>query len=154
MVNFDFGNNEKLYLCINNYQYPDAGRDCFKYDRNWLDIHISVQTHAGSWQINDPSLLTWELKMLIDEFRKIETETITGAKTICFTEPNLMFKLFPSSDKGINMRIYIDEESKPDKFQNDGDFFIEGWISMKDLSKISDSLQEELNKFPERESDW
>lgn len=154
MVEFNFGKIEKICLCITNYQFPEAGRECFNYDRNWLNVSISVQTRAGSWQSNDPCLLTWELKMIIDEFRNIEFQGLSRKKTISFIEPNLIFNLFPSTNNNIQMRINFDAESKPDSFQDDQDCFIEGWVSLKDLSRIADSFQHELDKFPERESDW
>jgi len=76
LVEFDFSKNEKFHLCINNYQYPDPGIDSIGYDRNWLSVYIKVETSKDSWESQSPSLLTWELEMMINEFKNLKKEPL------------------------------------------------------------------------------
>ncbi|MDY0131133.1 MAG: hypothetical protein RBR53_00520 [Desulforegulaceae bacterium] len=61
MIEFDFSKNEKICLCINNYQYPDPGIDSIDYDRNWLGVYIKVENSKDLWESQSLFLLRWEL---------------------------------------------------------------------------------------------
>jgi hypothetical protein len=66
---FNCENNQTVEIKIHNYEFPDKLDG--EYDRNWLDIYLKVQNSDWEWETIDPSLLTWDVKALIEWFRII-----------------------------------------------------------------------------------
>ena len=53
----------ELELRVVGYQFPDDDTD--PWDSNWLLVSVRVVSPAGTWEVVDPCLTTWEAKHLV-----------------------------------------------------------------------------------------
>lgn len=148
-VEFNFKNGKIFRLLIQNYEFPQATANDFIYDRNWLTVQVEVESESIFLKKQAPALLTWELKSLLNEFKRASEKNLEHEKEILFLEPNLSFKIIPLKNSHI-IRLYLDAEFKPEKLKDRGEFYLEGKFSFKDLSIIVNQLHEQMEMFPER----
>lgn len=142
--------NQTVELRITNYQFPN--HDDGDWDSNWINIYLKVDSKLGKWQTIDPSLTTWEFKMLIDWFNQIlEKEILPNDCDLLFTEPNLSFKIINKSSTAERyIRIGFNLESRPTSATVDSICFVDIQASNEELRRIVKELNHELEKFPER----
>ncbi|MEP5830428.1 MAG: hypothetical protein ABJ300_09165, partial [Maribacter dokdonensis] len=65
-------NDQTVEFSITNYQFPEIS-DC-EYDSNWLLVYLKVKSDCGNWETIDPSLLTRDLKEIIEWFEKLSND--------------------------------------------------------------------------------
>jgi hypothetical protein len=139
--------NKSFELWAVDYQYRDNKSD--EYDSNWLTIGIRLKGFKKEWITSDPSLLTWELKALIDWLQDI----LTGDKEereIEFIEPNLKFELIDSTDDSFKIRTHLTLESKPNWCKGDETFSFDLIVDRGQIEHSIERLKNELIKFPGR----
>ena len=111
--------NKSFELWVVDYQFPHDNSD--EYDSNWLRIGIRLMGFKKEWITSDPSLLTWELKSLIDWLEDILIGNAAKVE-IAFIEQNLKFELIDRPSDGLKIRTYLSLESKPDWYSGDETF--------------------------------
>ena len=142
-------NNQTVEIKITNYQFPNE-TDC-DYDRNWLNIYLKVKSDVGNWQTIDPSLITWEVKEIIDWFNTLSKDLVPKDLELSFIEPNLSFELLENSNGSLKMfRINFNLESRPQSATDDKEYFVDCLADNQELKRIADELKTELDKYPER----
>ncbi len=143
-------NNTSVELKIHNYEFPDK-LDC-EYDRNWLDIYLKVQNSDWEWETINPSLLTWDVKALIEWFRIIANNEKPGKNEISNLEPNISFFLLNKYSENQNkFKIKLDAESRPPFAKNHEESYFIFNADKDELNRIITELENELEKFPARE---
>lgn len=141
--------NQTVEFKISNYQYPEITDG--SWDGNWLNIYLNVKSKVGNWQTVDPSLTTWEVQELINWFDILSKNSKPEYFEIGFTEPNLTFELlsnFNAEPKKI--RIKFDLESRPQSATDDKEYFVDIVADNLELKRISEDIENELSKYPER----
>ncbi len=142
---FKCENNTSVELKIHNYEFPDKLDG--EYDRNWLDIFIKVKTNDWEWETIDPSLLTWDVKALIEWFRTIANNEKPEKNEISNLEPNIsLFLLNKYSENENKFKIKLDAESRPPGKESSFIFN----VNKAELNLLINELADELKKFPER----
>lgn len=140
--------NQTVLFEIAGYQFPDIPYD--EWDSNWLMIHLNVTSSLGSWEVTDPSMLTWEIKSLARWFKDISEDPVRVDPQKVFTEPNISFELLPGITSPRHFRIHFNLESKPVNAKKDTGYFVECPGDAETLKRYSDELMEELSRFPRR----
>ena len=80
---------------------------------NWLIIRVELQYGSQRFQAEAPSLVTGEVRFLVEWFETISTNKIPRQVTLHFTEPNLEFQLYASTGDEIRFGIKLSHEFKP-----------------------------------------
>lgn len=136
-------------LKILGYQFPDNTDS--KWDANWLNIQITVDSKEGKWNKTDPSLMADEVKTLSEWLSSVSQSK--SSKILDFTEPNLKFENI-NKDHNTVVRIYFELELRPSWNQKgwvgDDSFFIELTLDKNELLIAAHDLQEVLKLFPYR----
>lgn len=144
-------------LSIVNYQFPDKQSD---YDGNWLMLKYECYYRDKKFVVEDPSILTSELKGIYNWFNNISQNRIPWSVSLGFLEPNLRFILYSNKNDIIRFGIQLDLEAKPpfnieeytlewlDDEENEFIMFFES--SFEELKKYSDSFLELCNEYPLR----
>ena len=141
--------NQTVELKITNYQYPDNNEG--DWDSNWLYLYLKVDSICGNWQTIDPSLTTWELQELAGWFNSLSENQEPDYIEIQFTEPNLSFELIGKYDYfEKTIRIRFELESRPKSATDDKNYFVDIKADNKELKRISEELQKETEKYPEK----
>jgi hypothetical protein len=142
-------NNQTVEIKIINYEFPNRTDD--DWDNNWLNIYLKVKSEVGNWQTIDPSLITWEVKAIIDWFLALSRDEIPNSLVLDFLEPNLSFELLDSNNERLKMfRINFDLELRPKSAIDDKKYFVDCLADNIELTRIADELQIELDKYPQR----
>ena len=134
-------------MCAVDYQYRDNKTN--EYDSNWLTIGIRLKGFEKEWITSDPSLLTWELKALIDWLQDI----LRGNKEereIEFIEPNFKFEWIDSTDDSFKIRTHLTLESKPNWYTEDERFSFDVIVDRGQIEHSIERLKNELTNFPVR----
>ena len=141
-------NGNSFELRIVSYQFADTA-GC-EYDDNWLIIEINVAHPDGAWRARDPSMLTSEVATL-SRWLRHHNQTYNKTQTCGFIEPNLEFRF---SDDRETLSVYFYLESRPDwipdKYDFDGDVFVDFPLDEINLQNAADELDRQLVQFPER----
>lgn len=132
-------------LDIASYQFPYL-KDW--YDGNWLNVSVRVKHSNGDWQKTDPSLEAFELKRLIKWFEKISRNEDVENE-IYFTEPCLAFE-FIKQQKQKTIRVFLSNELKPSWEKDEEEFSMDFVVTDKELFRVIEDLQKDLEKFPIR----
>lgn len=141
--------NQIVDLHIINYQFPDTMDK--EYDGNWLNIYINVKSKVGNWQTTDPSLLTWEVKELINWFNDLANDIEPKWIDQEFIEPNISINLLSKHDcKEKKFKIKFDLESRPKSAKDNIEYSVDFFADKQELSRLANELQNDLDKFPER----
>jgi hypothetical protein len=148
-MKFNCEDNQTVELKIHNYEFPDS-IDC-KYDGNWLNIYLKVESKVGHWQTIDPSLVTWEVIALINWFRSLANNDNTITKEQEFSEPNISFYLLNNlTDQEKIIKIKFDFESRPKPAKEEIEYSVVFIADKIELDRIAYELETELQKFPAR----
>ncbi|PKQ61967.1 hypothetical protein BZG02_13585 [Labilibaculum filiforme] len=95
-------------------------------------------------------MTTWEVKELIGWFTDLANNEKLKCNPIEFTEPNLSFEYFETSDSDKKFRMRFALESRPQSADTDNEYFVDFFYSLNGLKQLSADLTNELDKFPER----
>ena len=136
---------------ILGYQFPHLETEL--YDSNWLIIAGEVMHPKGSWQFNDPCLLTYEAERLAS-WIDLVAEGEPPPTSCGFVEPNLEFRAVGSVQQPV-LRAYFRLEARPKwaprKRARDGDeLWVEFPLGELDLRSIARQWREELRSYPQR----
>lgn len=146
-MKFIGNDGQELELKIEGYEFPTDFDN--QWDANWLRIYLNVKSNVGHWHTIDPSLLTEEVKRLIEWFSDLANDSQVENE-LEFIEPNLSFKLIDRSKGDKTVRIRFDLESRPTSAYDDKDYFIVFHFSTQELLEIANALTLELDQFPFR----
>src|SRR5262245_19383081 len=135
-----------LQLQIVSYQFP--GETTADYDSNWLIIEGTVQHPRGKWRFRDPSLLTYEVRQLVNWLDAVAAGT--EAEPECsFIEPNLCFKVIGKNGARL-LRVSFAIEARPPWAKLGEEEYIDFPLSKVDLIEAVASLRRQLLEFPQR----
>lgn len=165
-----------IELVVGGYQFPDIGSgdqpdDPESWDSNWLIIHGTVTTDAGSpWSFRQPCLTTWDVTQLADwfqnvaaglirtlppearELNKASFEESGPAGWLTFTEPHLSFAVGAQSEARVELLIGLSHElaRPPLDSQRPTRSQITIQTTPQDAQDAAAALQEYLATFPAR----
>tara|TARA_R110000868_G_scaffold31045_1_gene114109 strand:+ start:45 stop:491 length:447 start_codon:yes stop_codon:yes gene_type:complete len=146
-MKFNGINNQCVEFKITNYEFPKI-TDC-EYDSNWLLIYLDVKSDCGNWKTSHPSLLTRDVKRIIEWFKEL-SENIRTENSLDFLEPNIAFELLEfRTDKKL-IRILFDLESRPQNANDEKEYFVDCEMDNNTLKKVATELKKEAEPFPER----
>ncbi|MGQ0743954.1 MAG: WapI family immunity protein [Acidimicrobiales bacterium] len=141
----------QLEMAVLGYQFPDEQTD--PWDSNWLLVGVRVVSPAGSWEVVDPCLTTWEAASLVGWLVKAVGHS-DQAGPMTFTEPNLCVSVRPKprSPKRVLMSAQLALELRPpwsgaagaDRLDVDLD------LDRADLARAAASLLADVVRFPRR----
>jgi hypothetical protein len=140
----------KFGLEIEGYELP-AIKDR-QLDSNWLNITIHVSNEQSSWTATHPSLLTWDIERLAIWLEAIVEER-AAAREIHFDEPNLKFGLLDLTRDTVNLRLWLELESRPTWASShvvDEQFWVDLDVNREDARLAPRSLRTQLQEFPPR----
>ena len=140
--------NQIVDFQITNYEFPKITND--EYDDNWLLIYLKVKSKLGNWQTIDPSLLTSEVKELIDWFNALVQNKHPKYVNLSFIEPNLSFELLENVSDNSKFKIKFNLESKPKSAKEDEEYYVDCIADKQELKRIVEELEKELAKYPPR----
>jgi len=140
--------NQTVDFRITNYEFPKISND--EYDDNWLLIYLEVESKFGNWQTIDPSLLTWEVKELIDWFNILLQGKQPKHIDLNFMEPDLSFELLENVNEFAKYRINFDLESKLQSAKGYEEYYVDCLADKQELKRIVEELEKELAKYPQR----
>ena len=140
--------NQIVDFRITNYEFPKITND--EYDDNWLLIYLKVKSKLGNWQTIDPSLLTSEVKELIDWFNTLVQNKHPKYVNLSFIEPNLSFELLENVSDNSKFKIKFNLESKPKSAKEDEEYYVDCIADKQELKRIVEELEKELAKYPPR----
>lgn len=141
-------NNQTVEFRITNYEFPEI-TNC-EYDSNWLLVYLNVKSEYGNWQTTDPSLLVRDLSDIIEWFKKLANNVEPEYDSLVFMEPNLEFELIKNESNLKTVRIKFDLESRPQNADDEKEYFVDCEMDKSELNRITQELQKELEKYPER----
>ena len=140
-------NRARFELTIIGYEFPETIAD--KWDSNWLQIRIGVESETERWDSTDPCLLTTEVLWLADWFEAAVDQH--APPRIGFIEPNLEFEVHQLSGEELTLKILFSHEARPLRMREwDEDVFVELKITRLDAKRAADQLRGELTSFPPR----
>ncbi len=143
-------NNSSFFqFKIANYEFPDTNDR--SYDGNWLMIDINVKKDDLKWSRRDPSILSWELKEIVEWFYDLSKDKEPEQKDLGFVEPNLSFKYKKNGNNKTKIFIYFWIELLPDNWDKKNKCFVEFELTNEELYNIGKMFEEELKKCPIRE---
>jgi len=149
----DYSNNTLLFS-IKGYEYPDCSKNPDEYDKNWLNVCIKVKDKSGEYETQDPSMLTWELKELLDWFISISKGKIPEYKTMRFIEPTIYFELQNENIKEeAALNIYLCCELKPKGItcvNKEDDYVFKTKLSLNEINKVVNSIKKLIEQYPKR----
>ena len=153
LIIFKDHNNNTLSFSVKGYEYPDCDKVPDKYDKNWLNVWVKVKNNGGEYEAQDPSMLTWELKELLDWFVSISNGRIPKYKTMRFIEPTIYFELLDkNADNEVKIRIHLCCELKPEQLKpnHDDEFVIDVNLSPRDIEDAIAGLKRIIRLYPQR----
>lgn len=139
--------NQSVEFRITNYEFPKI-TDC-EYDSNWLLIYLNVKSKCGNWKTTDSSLLTSDVKRIIEWLNDLSNNKTTETN-LSFLEPNLEFELIKNQTDLKTVRIMFDLESRPQNADDEKEYFVDCKMDNAELKKVAEELTKELEPFPER----
>ena len=113
-------------------------------------VYLKVKSDCENWQTIDPSLLTGDLKDIIEWFEKLSNNIETDSDSLVFMEPNLEFELIKNQSDLKTVRIKFDLESRPQSADDEKEYFVDCELNNSELKEIALELKKELEKYPER----
>jgi len=117
-------------------------------DRDWFLMSFNVISKQGSWKIKDHSLQVYEVMEIIDWFRDWSENKPNLSTELTFLEPVLFFEVLQHDPNRKLIRIKFEFELKPQFISRDVDCFVDCSLTNEQLLQLSNSLSEELRKFP------
>ncbi len=146
--------NKKGYefrLEINGYQFPHI-LDRY-WDSNWLSVRLSGINSRGSWNVDDPCLLTFEVESLVSWLQKIIVDRVSQPRKD-FLEPNLKFCVIKHRLGNYFMRVDLGDivlrKMIPEAFGDEKFIRLYFPLDEIDLPDQAQSLRTQLSKYPQR----
>jgi|SRR6185369_3756856 len=142
---------EEFHVDIVGYQFPDIHN---KYwDSNWLNIRVSGINSLGSWSVEDPSLLTFEVESLASWLEKLILDKVSQPRED-FLEPNLKFCVIKHGFGSYLMRVDLCDVLLTDRvleiFGDTRTVRLYFPLETVDLSHQAHLLREQLSNYPQR----
>ena len=149
----------ELELRVVGYQFP--GDDTDPWDSNWLLVSVRVVSPAGTWEVVDPCLTTWETKHLVRWLVAIVREPGAArdpsAGPVTFSEPNLVVsaRAKPADPNRVLLRAAFQLELRPPWARGSGgaELSVELDVGRAALARAAASLLADLVRFPQRGDD-
>jgi len=144
----------ELELGIVGYQFPDDVTD--PWDSNWLLVAVRVASPAGTWEVVDPCLTTWEAKHLV---RWLVNAAARDPATVpaTFSEPNLTVtaQAKPDDANRVLLQACFQLELRPPWARGRGgsELCVELDVGRAALARAAASLLADLVRFPQRGDD-
>jgi hypothetical protein len=146
------GNELELHLV--GYQFPDDDTD--PWDSNWLLVSVRVAAPAGTWEVVDPCLTTWEAKHLVRWLVNAAARD-PGAAPVTFSEPNLtvLARAKPADPQRVLVRAGFQLELRPPWARGSGgsELVVDLDVGRAALARAAASLLADLVRFPQRGDD-
>ena len=144
----------ELELQVVGYQFPDDDTD--PWDSNWLLVAVRVASSAGTWEVVDPCLTTWEAKHLVRWLvNAAARDPAVAAAT--FSEPNLVVtaRSKPTDANRVLLRAAFQLELRPPWARGSGgaELSVELDVGRAALARAAASLLADLVRFPQRGDD-
>jgi hypothetical protein len=117
-------------------------------DKTWFLMSFNVKSKQGSWEIKDHSLQVYEVMKIIDWFRDWAENKPNPPTELVFLEPVLFFEVLKNDAFEKLIRIKFEFELKPQFISRDVDCFVDCALTNEHLLELSNTLSEELSKFP------
>jgi len=144
----------ELELRVVGYQFPDDDVD--PWDSNWLLVSLRVVSQAGTWEVVDPCLTTWEAKHLVRWLVNAAARD-PGASPVTFSEPNLVVSAGPKpgDPNRVLLRAAFQLELRPPWARASGgsELVVELDVGRAALARAAASLLGDLVRFPQRGDD-
>ena len=144
----------ELELHVVGYQFPADDTD--PWDSNWLLVSVRVVAPAGTWEVIDPCLTTWEAKHLVRWLVNAAARD-PDAAPVTFTEPNLtvMAEAKPGDPNRVLVRACFQLELRPPWARGSGgrELCVDLDVGRAALARAAASLLAELVRFPPRGED-
>ena len=146
---FNGVNNQTVEMKIVDYEFPEMIEG--DWDGNWLNIYLNVQSELGNWEIIDPVLTTWDIRVIIDWLYLLSENKIPDYLDLRFIEPNISFILLNKpTDEIKKIKIKFNYEFEPTFAKKDVEYFVNFEADNQELKKLATDLDNELAKYPER----
>ncbi|AFL98848.1 MULTISPECIES: hypothetical protein [Desulfitobacterium] len=143
---------DEFSLRIVGYEFPDMDND-LGFDSNWLIVEVHCKHGEKTWVKRDPSLLTWEVGILIKWLRDILYKQ-PGSEVLEFIEPNLLFQVLRGEDEEIQtLQVTLGHETCPDWVRTrrkPAYFSMDFPINPEDIETLCKSLESDLLVYPRR----
>jgi len=143
----------ELALSVVGYQFPDDDTD--PWDSNWLLVSVRVVAPAGTWEVVDPCLTTWEAKHLVRWL--VGAARDSGAAPATFSEPNLtvMAEPNPGDPNRVLVRACFELELRPPWAggARGTQLCVDLDVGRAALARAAASLVVDLLRFPQRGDD-
>ncbi len=144
----------ELELRVVGYQFPDDETD--PWDSNWLLVSVRVVSPAGTWELVDPCLTTWEAKHLVRWLVNAAAHD-PAATPATFSEPNLVVtaRAKPADANRVLLRAAFQLELRPPWARGSGgaELDVELDVGRAALARAAASLLGDLVRFPPRGDD-
>jgi len=144
----------ELGLTVVGYQFPDDDTD--PWDSNWLIVAVRVVSRAGTWEVADPCLTTWEARHLVRWLVNAAARD-PGAAPVTFSEPNLVVSARPKpgDPNRVLLRACFQLELRPPWARGSGgtDLCVDLDVGRSALARAAASLVVDLLRFPQRGED-
>ena len=141
---------DEFRLEIVRYEFPDI-TDKY-WDSNWLRIRLSGRSSLGSWSIEDPCLLTFEIDNLAKWLENLISDKISLPYN-SFTEPSPQFRVIKHNTGKFLFRVdlgYIFRKKMPEIFGEKKTIHLYFPFQEIDLSYQAHLLREQLKNYPQR----
>lgn len=140
----------EIEVRLTRYQFPEIEDD--HWDSNWLMVALRVQAPQGSWHTEDPALLTWEVRDLVNWFEAL-VNNHQEDPSLVFLEPCLGFGVTKQTADTVKLQVRLGHEFRPPWLDSQKKARVMLTLSRDDLRLAAESLREELARFPIRSVD-
>jgi len=144
-------NGDVFSLRIVGYEFPIVTED-LGFDSNWLIVEVCCKHGKKTWIKRDPSLLTWEVGILIKWLRDILYRQ-PDSEVLEFIEPNLQFKAIRGNDEQIHcFRVTLSHETCPDWARRNRcpSYSMDFTLDVDSIETLCKTLEADLLLYPRR----
>jgi hypothetical protein len=157
---------QSIQLSPDGYQFPDLSRNRWDgWDENWLMVAGEVSQGLNKrWSFRDPILTAAEAVEIAPWLRHAAEGSIPVthqdsngrvSPDLYFVEPNVSFSVAGRSDSSVQVRVHFSQESAPpwldwEERIDNYSFFVELFVSSRELEAAADVWDQELKAFPDR----
>ena len=139
---------QEVELVVRRYAHAFASGE--EWDNNWLRVFLRVRSDHGTWQVEDPCLLTWELASFSDWLGQWSRNEPLSRNPLGFVEPNLCFERRDHPDGRLVLRIGFDLECRPPGAADEADYYVDCPVDADTLQRLLQDVQQEQRAFPVR----
>lgn len=119
-------------------------------DANWLRVFLRVYSDLGTWQVEDPCLLTWERAASSEWLEQWSRNEPDSPNPLDFMEPNLCFERRTHPGGSSMLRIGFDLECRPPRAVDEVDYYVDCAVDSDTLQQLVEDLRQEQRAFPAR----